>query len=438
MTTEPVLAVGNDSESFLDSTPSQKDIHSRVAFSLDELHYTDEAGLKKLHVCAICDEFMLFKDELKPVNPAQFEHADVQAWLRWDKYVHTNVDAPDAIRDHFSFPNVGDHDFSGLALSPRAKFIEKDPFDRRTVDRVSCCKKCYDAVTRRPDEGSPSITTPPHPIANLNYVGVTPQCLLDLTPIEVCYLSPIKSHGHALTLTGGTMMGLRGTLSMFRMKPRKIARATLQLEALGLCKHIVALAEGNMTHSQHNEAKKKAQIRTEHMHRAIDWLCVHHKKWREEVDAQETRDELANTEPIWIDRSKECPSENENVEQEELFTCYYPDGVNDQNCGGFEKKDNFKEYVEQMAGEGVTVEMKCRLEREFVSDDVGALLDACVLQFPHGVVASKRQECRTTEPGRNTETWMGTCDILQSSLNPCSKNPYFSWLCSIWFVNSEF
>ena len=99
--------------------------------------------------------------------------------------------------------------------------------------------------------------------------------------LELCYLSPVKQHGCALSFTGGVSLQLKGTLIMYRAKERSIVRATSQLESLGLCQHVVVLVGGNMTHSQQEKAKVKARIRPDKIMKAIEWLVENHPKWQD-------------------------------------------------------------------------------------------------------------------------------------------------------------
>ena len=59
------------------------------------------------------------------------------------------------------------------------------------------------------------------------------------------------------------------------------ARAVIQLESMGLRKHIVVLARGNMTPNQNDMCKKKAKIRVEKILIAIEWLVQNHVSWKE-------------------------------------------------------------------------------------------------------------------------------------------------------------
>ena len=72
------------------------------------------------------------------------------------------------------------------------------------------------------------------------------------------------------------------------------------------------------------------------------------------------------------------------MEEEEVFTCYYPDGSTTPTNGGFEKPEAFKSCVEEMAKKGFDVEFEAKLQKTFVTGgDADILMDACLLQFPY-------------------------------------------------------
>ena len=58
--------------------------------------------------------------------------------------------------------------------------------------------------------------------------------------------------------------------------------------------------------------------------------------------------ELENFTPCVVDKSKMVTGENSNIETQELFSCYFPDGNMDEGKGGFENHEDFKTYVHGM------------------------------------------------------------------------------------------
>ena len=81
----------------------------------------------------------------------------------------------------------------------------------------TCCAKCKKSLEKS--------TVPRDAIVNRNHVGVAPDCLKELTEVELAFLSPVKSCGHCFSCQGGSMRCMKGTLVFMRVKERKLAKA---------------------------------------------------------------------------------------------------------------------------------------------------------------------------------------------------------------------
>lgn len=77
-------------------------------------------------------------------------------------------------------------------------------------------------------------------------------------------------------------------------------------------------------------------------------MCKNNAKWKD-TDLDAIKEKLKTQSPLVFDKSTEVDSENGGIEGETLFTCYYPDGATTPTTGGFEKSEDLKGYVEQMA-----------------------------------------------------------------------------------------
>jgi hypothetical protein len=138
-----------------------------------------------------------------------------------------------------------------------------------------------------------------------------------------------------------------------------------------------------MTQSQKERATKT--IRVDRILAAVQWLCSNHKRWMGIDFAAYARD-LENFIPTIVDHSKEVLSVNQNVENEELFSCYYPDGTVNQRQGGFNNADDFKGFINEMHEAGFNMEVKTNLTKEFVNGTDGdQLISSSLLQFPYGI-----------------------------------------------------
>ena len=373
------LQTSEDLDKFLESLPSVDEIHERISQAMDKLTWTSKDGSVNPCVCALCDEYIISERHLDTINAdvlQKYSHL-----LEWETYEHEDDDfdgIPDGIQDYFHFDN-GDPIphvstlFAGMGLSPRTTLSRPS---LKGKYKVHCCKQCKTTFSRG--------KIPYYAIVNRNFVGCAPECLLELTDIELALVTPIKTFGYCFTYTGGKQQNLRGALSFMRVKERSTARAVLQTEALGLTKHVIVLVNGNMTPDQHAKCRNKATVRTDKLIAAVEWLCENNIQWRE-VDLNEIRVELAGIKPVFVDMSKPCAAENANVEEQELFQCYYPDASVNGRDGGFEKPEAFRKYVEEMKKKGFDVEFQCNLQKSFATDGGDSLMNSCILQFPYGV-----------------------------------------------------
>jgi hypothetical protein len=372
-------------ESFVDDLPELSEVQQRVNKRYDELFTRDKNGELAPYVCTICDEFILQKGDVKVLTLGKLKGA--KKLLSWKSM-------PDERRskhleDSFKFSGAldgieGDTSFlSELALSPRAQVYRKSTHGNARLG-FPCCSRCKSAIDIK--------SIPRFAIINKNYVGAAPKCLRDLTEVELALLTPVKNHGYCFTYSS-SILGtrtrqhqLKGTLTFMRVEKRGIAKAVTKLEDMGFTKNILVLFTGRMTGKQHKRALEKTTIRVEKVIKALEWLCMNNSRWSD-VDIDKMRQELVDKSPVvTIDQSVEVEAETSNVEEQELFTCYYPEGATNPTAGGFDQPGAFKTYVEDMQKKGFDVEFKMELQREFVKgDDSDMLINSCLLQFPYGI-----------------------------------------------------
>ena len=263
-----------------------------------------------------------------------------------------------------------------VALSPRGRVGRKSSH-HRAKPGFTCCTACLKSI----QQGK----VPLYAIANRNYVGCPPSCLSTLREVELALLTPMQCHGYCFSYVGGRQKNLKGTLVFMRVRETRIRAAVTQLEAMGLTKHMLVLFNGKMTEGQRRKAREETRIRTEKVIEAVKWLCANNKKW-EHVDPAKLLANVNGVQPVVVDNSSTVESGNANVEEEELFTCYYPDGASNPVNGGFDKPGSFKKYVEDMQKKGFEVEFKVNLQKGFVKgnqDD--QLVSSSLLQFPYGM-----------------------------------------------------
>ena len=358
--------------------PTIAKIQMRINEEYDKLYLISPDGKRTPHVCTICDEFLLDIADIEYVTLAKLKkNQDV---LRWDKNVTTRERIPH-IEESFRYTKEGLTSeqlswLSQLALSPRGD-IRKRSTHQNATPSVVCCSRCRLDVEAN--------KTPFYSIVNSNYVGCAPPCLTALSDVELAMITPVKSYGYCFSFVGGAQKNMKGTFTFMRVEARKICRAAMHLEAMGLTDHMVVLLSGRMTDYQRDKARKKGVIRTGLVLRAVEWLVANHKRWKG-INMDIFRKELEGVSPVVIDNSSRIESENSNVEEEELFLCYHPDGANNETSGGFDEPGAFKEYVDRMQKDNYNVELQLDLGKEFVRESDGdLLLNACLLQFPYGI-----------------------------------------------------
>ena len=188
-----------------------------------------------------------------------------------------------------------------MGLSPRG--IVKEGSRPNASGVFSCCHECGRSLRGK--------RTPHFAIVNRNHIGCAPPCLAELTEVELALITPVKGYGYCFTFQGGAQKNLKGTMTFMRVEERRIARAVMHLEGMGLTKHVVILLNGDMTADQRKKARN--QVRTEKIIEAVEWLCKNHKRWKG-IDLEEFREELADSVPVVVDRSSEVESEQANVD----------------------------------------------------------------------------------------------------------------------------
>ena len=198
-----------------------------------------------------------------------------------------------------------------------------------------------------------------------------------------------------------------------------------QLESFGLTEHVLVMSTGKMTQSQRKRVKEKTTVRTDKLIEAVEWLCKNHRTWKT-VDLVAVRKKLEGVEPTLINTSEEVECENANVEEQEVCTCYYPDGAATEASGGFEERGAFKKFVEKMKAQNFNMEFKANLEKKFVKErDSDQLIGGCLLQFPYGV-------CGMGEKRRKYDGSFTTYIMVDEYLShisklsqPCFQTPMF-------------
>lgn len=167
-----------------------------------------------------------------------------------------------------------------MLLSPRGSFSGL-PSQKRSGYVV--CSRCKNALHNR--------EVPSFSIGNGCAYGTPPPELLELTDVELAFLTPVKTYGYCFTFTGGKQTCLKGTLAYYKVKIGSIARAVAHLDALSMNQHVVVLITGKMTEQQRRTARKKAKVQTSKLLGAVEWLSKNNIHWKD-VDIAALSQEL--------------------------------------------------------------------------------------------------------------------------------------------------
>ena len=363
-------------------------MQSTIDKCYDGLMNVDGNGKVVPCVCSICDEFIMKKRDLETTSVKKmkdYEDLLTFEWLPEEERLH-DVETGYTFPEHVEGNNSWLNDYG---LSPRGSLYRASP---RHAAGFTCCSSCKSSLRKG--------VVPRCAITNLNHVGMAPECLRELTEVEMAFLSPVRSYGYCFLWEGGAMRCMKGTLVFMRVKERQVAKAVSTLKCMGLNRHVVVLISGKLTAAQKRSVLSKTEIRTEKLIAAVEWLVENNKAWKE-VDLEELREEIATSKPIVVDKSSNIGSGNANVEEEEVFTCYYPDSASDSVSGGFDTPGAFKEFVTEMQEKNYDLQFKAQLEKEFVrGGDDEILLGAALLQFPYGV--GGLDESRLIEKGERS------------------------------------
>ena len=351
-------------------------IEERMNDRCDKLWCTTDDDSVYAHVCVACDNFLKPEDvKILPINMLQKNKKKLKPNAVFNRVSDELAECYCADIGH----NDDDDWIQELLLSPRACHIEHQ--DRRKKSGCSvclCCKRALEASQM-----------PEHAAANNHAFGTPPQCLLELTDVELAMLTPVKSHGYIFSYTGGINKVMKGNLSHHKVDVDSIVRSVMHFDVLDLHNNAVVLLCGKMTPEQRLKARKHSKVRPNKILKAMEWLLDNHEHWKNlDIDLDEVRNNLKN--PTLMDRSDEdTPEEgqasNSNIESRETFEVFFPDGTVDDVSGGQGNMEKFRELVKTATENGFDIEMRSNLFKQSVKDcENDNLVNACLLQFPHG------------------------------------------------------
>ena len=167
-------------------------VKSRINERFEQLFANRQDGTPSAYVCVVCDRLLKPKEVCRLDVDCLRRNAEVLSPSVWNA-----VDP--ALARCYKFPfrseEESDNDATeNMLLSPRASFVQ-DRMGRTDFTRVSSCSSCKRSVQQG--------RMPRYAIANNYCFGTPPQCLLELTDIELALLTPVKAYGYCFCYTGG-------------------------------------------------------------------------------------------------------------------------------------------------------------------------------------------------------------------------------------------
>ena len=233
-----------------------------------------------------------------------------------------------------------------LLLSPRASYFNRpratysEHEDRCYAEGFSVCASCKCSLQQH--------QMPKFAIANNYCFGTPPQCLIELTDVELAMLTPVKTYGYCFSYTGGPQKQLKGSLSYYKVNIDSIVRSVTHFDVLGLSNNVVVLLYGTLTPEQRRKVAKKNKIRTAKVLSALQWLLLNNEEWQwQNINLDEVRNNLRN--PILVDKSRTqdgAMNEESNIESTESFQVFFPDGTMSPLTGGQDDLQKFQELVQ--------------------------------------------------------------------------------------------
>jgi hypothetical protein len=173
------------------SSPSDQ-VKAKLNACFGEILHEPNPGVYKPYICTVCDK-LLQPGQVETLTPDTLSKSiDLLAMAGWNE-----VSAP--LKADYTY--TGEHGIGGdnmwikdLILSPRGCYITPSSNSRRP-EGFSTCEDCNSTLKRR--------HMPKYAIANNYMFGTAPDCLTDLTDIELAMLTPVKTYGYIFTYTGG-------------------------------------------------------------------------------------------------------------------------------------------------------------------------------------------------------------------------------------------
>jgi hypothetical protein len=166
------------------------EVQEAINKRFDGIYVNDENGIKP-YVCIVCDEFVTPSKRQRLSKNMLSKKSNLLMQNKWNRipkklatcyrYCGGVEEQEDEIIEGKVFK------IKKLLLSPRASYNE-------SYGGYSCCQSCKTSLSRG--------VMPSMAIANNYCFGSPPECLTNLSEVELALLTPIKTYGYCFSYTG--------------------------------------------------------------------------------------------------------------------------------------------------------------------------------------------------------------------------------------------
>jgi hypothetical protein len=369
--------------------------------------FHESNGEIKAKVCLTCN---------RHVYPDQFRWLSREVLIRRKHLLEPTTVLPFNIRETYQYRGDGYHiGMRKMVLAPLGCF------DINTMSFV-VCTECHNAIYTKQQR-------PYFSLANNFAFGEAPDELKCLNDVELALVAQSRISGHIFSFHGGKHQCMTGMHSLYDVNLAHLASSLERMEQLGFPTVIACVLSGPFTSFQKQYVLRKMMINRLKVKRALTWLRTNNILFANITDA-----EIENLpEPIFIDRSSECESENNNVEMTEAFDFIFPDATCTTANAGLDTLEQNRQVVLELKKKGHDFTLASYSTKNILRDfESHAFEKAFPLQFPYGVGGRndkhlKNEKCETCDVDDYIE-------YLIDIANPTFQSPTFLLiLCNVFF-----
>ena len=249
--------------------------------------FHESSGDIQPKVCLTCN---------RHVYPNQFQWLSRAVLIKRKLLLQPIEAMPEALAKNYHYCGVGyKPEMRNMVLSPRGCFDTN-------IESFLVCRICHNELytnQRRPY----------FCLANNFAFGEAPEELMCLNEVELALVAQSRISGHIFSFHGGKHQCMTGMHSLYDVNLACIAGSLNHMEKIGFPAVIACVLSGPFTSFQKKFVVRKMLIDRTKVKCALAWLRMNNNLYKNITDAE--IDSLP--EPIFIDRSTECASENSNV-----------------------------------------------------------------------------------------------------------------------------